>query len=556
MAGSAQAAPQVGSKIGQKIGMTLRNLTQAEKASDFDELLRLFQNYYGPYQYKEALLGIKIDQLAADLKAKAIHAKTDEEFLGYVMQFGAALKDGHVSLSVDNTASGIRRYRIPILLTPLEGRAIVGGIQKDLEDFTEISVGDEVLEVDGKTPFGYLPTIQKYRSLPLVTSSEHFLIYILSRPPYMTDLIPTSKMARIKVKKESGDLVTLDIPWLLDKYNSGAGQLLSNSQPLDLRVPFAEDMNSVVKSDITQMGNLDPIFVTPETQKKFKFVKVYPGDKARKKHGLADTEKPPIYAALYRSSGKTILLARQSGYLPSDFKSSVYMKAYMALFDEYRDLADMLVLDQTHNPGGSYCADFYNIFARSGDVQGVQLLRADRKWINSLLVTWPNMAPIPVSGWDAETVAAWGLMVNQANDAGRFLSDPIPLFNGAFYAQRTPATWDKSMLVLIDELAGSCGDLFPMLVKANRRAKMFGQTTMGLGGNVEEVGILANSRIHVRMTRGLFYAHKPEGPNPGDFVENKGVAPDYFYSHTVEDFRNGYVGYVKAFTEKALEQLQ
>jgi C-terminal processing protease CtpA/Prc len=113
------------------------------------------------------------------------------------------------------------------------------------------------------------------------------------------------------------------------------------------------------------------------------------------------------------------------------------------------------------------------------------------------------------------------------------------------------------MLVLADELAGSCGDIFPMLVKANKRAKIFGQPTMGLGGNVEEVGVLNNSRIAVRMTRGMFSPFQENNLYTDDvFVENNGVKPDISYTHTIEDFRNGYVDYVKTFSEKALEQIQ
>ena len=38
----------------------LRVMTADERAQDFDQLLQLFKSYYGPYQYKEALLGFKI----------------------------------------------------------------------------------------------------------------------------------------------------------------------------------------------------------------------------------------------------------------------------------------------------------------------------------------------------------------------------------------------------------------------------------------------------------------------------------------------------------------
>jgi hypothetical protein len=286
-------------------------------------------------------------------------------------------------------------------------------------------------------------------------------------------------------------------------------------------------------------------------------VKVYPSLEARKKFGLADADTPPIYAALYKYQGKTILLVRQATYAPSDYSYDKYLNAYKALMSEYELLADVLVLDQTHNPGGSYCAEFYNLFAKSGDVQGVEALHADRKWVNDLYINYQKELSPNGNPWDLKSILSWGSLVEKAYDQGQFLSEPVPLFEGHVYATIGNYTWKKPMLVLIDELAGSCGDMFPMLVKANKRAVLFGQNTMGLGGNVEEVGRLNNSRVIVRMTRGLFFPYRPDGNYVlADYIENHGVAPDIEYAHTVEDFRNGFVQYVKAFSEKAIEQIK
>lgn len=92
----------------QKINLTeasaIRQLNADERAADFDQLTELFKVYYGPYQLKEKNLGISLMKNASDLKALALNAKSDEEFMGYVMQFGAALQDGHVQFQVENTA--------------------------------------------------------------------------------------------------------------------------------------------------------------------------------------------------------------------------------------------------------------------------------------------------------------------------------------------------------------------------------------------------------------------------------------------------------------------
>ncbi len=110
--------------------------------------------------------------------------------------------------------------------------------------------------------------------------------------------------------------------------------------------------------------------------------------------------------------------------------------------------------------------------------------------------------------------------------------------------------WTKPRLVLIDELAGSCADVFPMLVKRNHLAPLFGRRTMGLGGNVESFGPLANSQASVSLTRGLFTTYRENDTYvPEDFVENHGVQPDIEHVITAKDFRAGFVEYVKHFSE-------
>ncbi len=543
-------------KINLKEASAIRQLTANERAADFDQLAEMFKVYYGPYQLKETNLSISLMKNASDLKALALNAKSDEEFMGYVMQFGATLQDGHVQFQIENTASNIQRYRIPIILTPIEGKAIVADIDKDLTAISGIAVGDEVLMVDGKSPFQNLATALKYRRTARTLSDEAFLLATnFSRPSYMTDLIPTSPLSEVQFKSAAGSVQIVSLPWTLDKYAPNLDKIV-RTNPINLSVPYVDDFNSMIDGHRGQMGQVDPVFLTPQVQKKFNFVKVYPSDASRLKFGLADKETPPIYAALYKYSGKTILLVRQATYSPSDFATNLYMKAYMALLSEYQDLADVLVLDQTHNPGGSYCADFYNLFAKAGDVGSVEKVRADRKWVNDLFINWPAEEGPLGNPWDIKRLQSWGSLVEKAYDEGKFLSEPFPLFAGTSYAMPKEFTWNKPMLVLIDELAGSCGDMFPMLVKANKRAKLFGRNTMGLGGNVEEVGQLNNSRIKIRMTRGLFFPFRADGAYvPADLVENNGIAPDIEYAHSLQDFRAGFVDYVKTFSNKAIEQI-
>jgi tricorn protease len=147
--------------------------------------------------------------------------------------------------------------------------------------------------------------------------------------------------------------------------------------------------------------------------------------------------------------------------------------------------------------------------------------------------------------------------IERAYDAGLSFTSPLPFYGEPMLAGDTSYTWKKPVLVLVDELAGSCGDVFPMLVKANGAAKLFGERTWGLGGNVE--GFTLNySLADVRLTRGLFAAYRGEQATYEDavYAENNGVTPDIPFKRTLEDFRKGYVGYVKAFADEAVKLTQ
>jgi C-terminal processing protease CtpA/Prc len=493
----------------------LRVLTTDEREKDFDQLLGLFQTFYGPIDYKKKVLGVDV-----------------------------------VQISVNNTASGILRYRIPIALQAVEGKALVADITDELKSATGIAVGDEITEIDGKSPFDLLKVALKYRTLATDLSNQQNVVYSLYRPSYMTELIPAKSTAQIKITKANGKTLEVEIPWDVARYNENSPKIINGSD-MDFSVGNAQDYG--IDGHRLQLGQTKPVFLNSMSQRKFGFAEVYPSEAARLAVGLSKEEKPDIYAALYKFKKKNVLLMRVATYSPEDYKTSAYLKAYKALLTEYHDLADVLVIDQTHNPGGrvSYCAGLYELFAKDGDVQGVQQCRADRKWINDFKVFEPNNDEN--SGFEKSLAAAWGVAIEKAYDQGQTLSEPIAFFTGSPRVTDSSYRWDKPSLVLIDEMAGSCGDVFPMLVKANKRMKLFGQTTMGLGGNVEEVGTLNNSQISVKMTRGLFSAYKPDGVyQDSDYVENNGVAPDVFYSHTVEDFRKGFVKYVETFSDEAV----
>lgn len=62
------------------------------------------------------------------------------------------MRDGHVQVSLENSASGIARYRIPLTVQNVEGKVLVVNIKEDYSKDVGIERGDEILQVDGEAP--------------------------------------------------------------------------------------------------------------------------------------------------------------------------------------------------------------------------------------------------------------------------------------------------------------------------------------------------------------------------------------------------------------------
>ena len=540
----------------------MRPLTKQEAHADFSELVERMRNLYGPLQYKEARLGFKLDDLAKKGHDDIDAAKTETETLGVYAKFLAKFRDAHVSIQFPANSTGITAYKIGIFLIPVEGKALVAAVDPDLQD-QNIAVGDEVVTIDGVTPFSMLPTILKYRDMANDVSNRQALFKVLNRPAIITELTPKTSTARLEFAKADGSKMAAELHWnKISNFTQSGDTLIRPSQKAahGLKTSWAAEMNHA--AGMNMMESVTPFFLTDGVKSKYNMVRVTPNAEYLKKYTLDATKNPEIYAAMYRYQNKNILLVRQPTYShedPETLTNDDYMNGYRAVLDQYEAMSDVLVIDQTHNGGGSYCEDFFALFIKDQARSSVEKLRADRKWIVDLHdgaddASKSGQMELSRSFLDAAN------MTESAYDSGQFLSAPFALFSNTGTNLTNPDklyTWKKPMLVLVDELSASCADMFPMLIKSNNVAKIFGERTMGAGGNVEPMLDMPNSRANIHITRGLFTTYIPDGQYKDEnFVENNGVIPDIHYSHKVSDVRAGYTGYVDTFSKAALDQIK
>jgi hypothetical protein len=519
----------------------------------------------------ERTLKIDFDQLVIDYRGQLENTHSDMEALGLFAKFLSELHDGHVSISFYDYPGTVQSYSIPVFVAPFfdpetgEFKPIIEDVNKAELPSTRIAVGDELIDVDGKAVWDYLPLISQYRNVGHSETDRHNIYTIFSRRGYMFDLVPKSETVTMTLKTPDGEIYHESLIWKVKKLARPNFPEGTASRLRDFSTDFGAEMNADMSDfSFLKFGQVTPFYLNSTTQSKFDLQRVHANAEMLKKYGIDDPSKAPdIYAALYSYEGKRILIVRNPTYSVVDGKDMfMHMSHYRALLDQYDQIADVVVVDQTHNGGGSYCTEFAQLFFKGEGYGPVQANNADRLWIRNLnawIKQETDAATTEGRQPDAESIRSLELIskkTEEAIDAGLPLTEPIALWGKNILPPDQRYHWTKPVLVLADELDGSCADLMPMLIKANRTAKIFGRRTMGLGGNVEKMPALDISGATFRVTRGLFTSFNPTGSYPDEsMIENHGVQPDYEHIITVDDFRHDLVDYVEAFSAKAVEQV-
>lgn len=541
----------------------LREMTKAEATEDLQQIFTYVQTLYGPYEYKEQRFGYSIETLEKTALRMLDQAPGDDGFYTAANWFLSRLQDGHVSLDVSPDSNPVIAYYVPLFLQPVQSKALVAEVFEPSLLDEGIQYGDEVLTVDGVSPFDQLDEYLKLQSYANDLSNQHQIFQALIRPGYAASLRPQAPTAHIQFRRGDGSEYSRDLIWRESRSASLPFALEQGPMPALQKDAFlvhgALARNAQLEGSLARWGDPKPFFYTQATAAAFDVTPVTANAQMLAKYGLDPSTAPTdIFAALYSYEGKSILLIRQNRYDYDDVAIvAARLAYYRAIMDQYDAFSDGLVLDQTHNPGGSiqYCIDFARLFLSQPGQNYVEAYNTDRSWINEFRAGARSIDPTLTSE-ASQSLELRGSQIEASYDADQSTTAPLPLYLGKDLPPDERYVWTKPRIVLIDELSGSCGDVFPMLIQRNGAAPLFGRRTMGLGGNVEAVGTLTNSTAQLHLTRGLFTTHRDDESYPAQvFIENNGVAPDIEHEISVDDFRGGFVDYMAHFSQVLAAQI-
>ncbi len=540
-------------------GAALRDLTKVETSNDLETIFTYVETLYGPYEYKQARFGYSIAALEDEARERLAEAPGDDGFYAAANWFLTRLQDAHVGLGMGARSNPVTAYQILVALQSVEGKAIVASLLDPALASLGIAVGDEVVTVDGVAPQDLLGEFLQLDSLANPLSNQQLIALTFLRPGFAANLRPQAAVAHVVFRRAEGGEYTRELIWRevvrnpVDFVQPPAEGTRLNADSFLFRSRSEVDA-ALPAGSLFALGAPQPFFFTSQTVAAFGFQPAIPSPEALAELELDPSALPDIFAAVYEHSGKKILLVRQPTYAPADIVLA--LRYYVALLSDYESQVDGLVIDQTHNPGGSvdYVGKFFELFAGEAPRRFVQALNTDRLWIDGFRQAASEVDPT-LANEPARSFLLRASLVERSYDAGETLTAPMSISDESVL-EPIGYVWRKPMMVLIDEFDASGGDAFPMLIKANHVAPLFGQHTMGAGGSVEVVAQLPHSDASLRLTRGLFTASREDGAYvDGDFIENVGVAPDIEHALTVADFRAGFVDYVQHFSDAIVSEI-
>lgn len=551
-------------------------------------LIAELKTHYGMAKYKEQMFGVRLDDLENKYEQLIEAGRTleeingmdpvvqrdllsPEEFRQLMIGLVSELRDGHVNANRQTTEMAT----LGMAAVNVGEKLIVTAVRKDLmignASMQEIKPGDEILELDD------VPVLNLAKRNLLYAQGGTFddrfstaMMGIVNNFHSFQRAIPEGKPAVLKLRRD-GKEFTAHLRWV---YRSDFQMLLSRfpksfNDPLggkafreDVEIPYGVRgtprsyfKNGLLKTDSGKSLVNIGAQLNAEIEAANK--------EGSESNGLLKDLKPVTRLHLYmvRHSGRNVGVLRIPDYSPGanpDLKNE-YLWTAQGL-KKLESLVDVLIIDQLSNTGGAvyFGARLLSLFA-NGD-KPIQTVMTDIK-LNSTVIQRmkPGHHKDIVDNTDP-VYAEYRLEekyyneLKQRFEAGEQWSGLGPGFDlqlsqfserpGEIFPAKE-AVFTKPILLLNDHMSGSGGDFFPAQMQYNRRAKIMGETSCGLGGPVyRKTESLPGSELNFRCT--YSYAELPDGWP----IENIGVVPDIYRPVVIEDLKNGF----KSFAAQALDE--
>ncbi len=528
-------------------------LTPAQKANELQQLAALFSKRYAFYEWKQDIM--KFDGLAlAPWMERVSTSKDDLDFLEICAEYVASYQDSHTTFVLPSTF----RASLGLGADIYEGKVLIDSINRKIlpEKDYPFQIGDEVVSLDSKPVAELIAYFARFagEGNPVARQRTATAMLFSRVQAYVPRAHEIGDYASLVVRRADGTQQTYTLTWI----KSGTPYLSAGPVPdpiLKVRPALTTAALKNLRESgtyrlrqerwVNGMGALAPIFAMPST-----FTQ-----------RLGKSASDSFYSGVFNYQGKAI------GYLrvPSfEYFSATQLRNEIRYF---KQAADGLIVDVMRNPGGYACAteDLISYFMPYG------FHSAGASW----RVTWSDIMSVES---ELESAAYYGATdeeiaklehilrsLKRAYADNRGMTGALPLCGltldpgPAVDPSGNVLTFDKPMMVLVDQYSASAAELFAAIMQDEKRALIYGARTIGAGGSVQstDVGFYMEGTAYLARTIAVRkFPVIAEGFPEMPFIENIGVRPDREAEYmTVDNLTNKGKAFVEGFLAAMLEHI-
>lgn len=558
---------------------------KAKMINDFNIIKNIFEVKYAPAEWKLQYAGWELEEHINIAKEKILSKGniTVKDYQKIVKDFFKSTRDYHVGVQFYSTAVAF----LPFRLQGTNGRYFVTWVDSSLN--SPLKVGDEILQFDGMPIHDAVTKVKVAESDDLDSPTAQALaeLFFTMRVGMMGHQTPSGPVAIVAKQKGSGKTLSCTLTWTYKPDDVKLDAFLQSELSTFKKPTQAFNIETTEQSKQTP---LEALTQHPYFQKKFSYAG-YDGMQAVvQKLSRGDTEKEneiqvlgsktsfvpklgkivweaaadnTFHAYLYKAPDKRVI-----GYIriPSYMGGSSAANDFATLIALFEKRSDALVIDQVNNPGGV----LYYMYALASMLtqsplhvlpQRVTITQEDVYTAYTLLALLADLegegsseTSADIAGYPfdqklvQELIKYYNFIIDEWNK-GHYFTENCYLDGVATVAKNPKASYSKPILVLVNPLALSCGDIFPAILQDNKRATIFGTKTAGAGGVLLQDSHSNRFGIAGYSLTGSLVSRHDKQP-----LENLGVTPDIVYELTEADFQENYSGYTAAI-HNAVDQL-
>lgn len=482
------------------------------RAEDFDQLVSWIRNDYGPMEFKRTALGFDFEGVTKKYRDEIKRAGSDEDFRFLLARYVGEFRDAHFSLRYPTKAVAKLGFT-----TDLVGDLVViNTIDRDTLPVHKFPFerGDIILSWDQSPPLAVAHELSRNLNVSYDLTGLRIGVFSLTSRNAGQVPLPAAPATLSIRQRATGAVKTVTLNWNLTAPDSKA----SPPMPAGL-------------SDMCSEKS-----------------RIRPPPSAQVINGV------PFTAFSFDSPKGRIGFIRIPHYYPQNERGEEVaeerFEQYQKVIEEFERTTKGLIIDQDFNCGGSivFVNKMFSLFYDRPFQPASIAFRASADQVSGLRRQLNKFSPADDGYPEFKGVID---EIERTLNQGGEMTKPLPMrgfmevkldMPRGNRIQPNPIHYTKPIVLLINEMSGSGGDLFPALMKDFGRAKLLGTRTMGAGGHLWDDPRLQlkYSGEEVSLTRSLIYR-----PN-GQPIENYGVEPHKPYPISMDDFLNGYSHYLKA----------